>query len=402
MRHRYVTRAAFALLPLWASACSGDATGDGLFEPRSTDGSLTGDGSGQRPHGDATTSAVVVGNFPGSGTSGSGNPLVGGLGPDTAGECPSDSVPAVGAAVAPVETICLYSADDADVPAATIEQVVEVIDEREWVHVRLTLNPSFVDNSYGDTAIGWEGREQPGKAPEAGPDGAAPPPPKDAPPPDVSADAPPPADGTSALPDPDAPGAERPAPPGPRPGGDKPPKPEGMPMGEKAAHTFRDLVGSDHAEIKLFDDGGAVSLHFKLDYISESAAAPSGYASLGVSGGEGKLIVGEPDWILAATTSLDRNLNACGLGEFLESSPSTDESYTPNVDASAWDYRVVYEVWVDPAAFGSSGFGTASIEFVHASPSKFENDTATVTPGPCLPPDDGTVIFPTEEPPQIR
>ncbi|MDA6125946.1 hypothetical protein OSK00_26470, partial [Escherichia coli] len=77
-------------------------------------------------------------------------------------------------------------------------------------------------------------------------------------------------------------------------------------------------------EIQLRDDAGNVSLHFKLDYISQSERAPSGYASLGVSGGEGKLLEGDPSWILAATTSLDRNLNGCGLSEFTESSPETD------------------------------------------------------------------------------
>jgi hypothetical protein len=400
MRSRYWTSAAVVLLPIWASACSGKAAGDELFTPEDTSAgasSLTDDGSGQAND----ASAAVVGNFPGSGTSGSGSPLVAGLGPDTATECPSDSAPVPGAVASPVETICLYSAADADVPAATIEQVVETLDEREWIHVRLTLNPAFVDNSYGDTSIGWQERAKPGKPPAAVPDGALPAP--ETPAPGTPED--------SLVPPEEKPGAEgeRPPPP-PKPdtdppaNGHEPPPPAGdkAPMADKAAHTFRDLVGSDHAEIKLFADGGALSLHFKLDYISESDAAPSGYASLGVSGGEGKLLVGDPAWILAATTSLDRNLNACGLGDFIESSPATDDAYTPNPDASEWDYRVVYEVWVAPEAFGSSGFGTASIAFVHASPSKTANDSETVTPGPCPPDDDGTVIFPPGETPQIR
>jgi hypothetical protein len=133
----------------------------------------------------------------------------------------------------------------------------------------------------------------------------------------------------------------------------------------------------------LLDANGNVALHFKIDYVSESASAPSGYASLGVTGGEGKLIVGRPEWVLATATSIDRDLNACELSSFVEDSPATDASYTPNADASAWDYRVAYEVWVSTEAFGDAGFGSALIENVHASPSKAAGDTADVLPAPC-------------------
>lgn len=387
MRHQYLTRALLALLPVWAGACSGSAT-DPFSDTSNGSGSLArgsaGDGAGSE------ASSSLVGHFPGAGTSGSGDALTAGMAPETAGACTSDVLPLPVAQPAPVETICLYSEDGDDVPEAIIEQVVEVIDEREWVHVRLTLNPSFVDNSYGDAAIGWQGREKPSIGPAAAPDAVPPQTSPEPPPPDVEKR-----------------GAE------PRGGGaGEPPEDPRAPMtgaGGKAAHTFRDLLGSDHAEIQLRDDDGDVSLHFKLDYISQSASAPSGYASLGVSGGEGKLLEGDPSWILAATTSLDRNLNGCGLSQYSESSPETDADYTPNPEASEWDYRVVYEVWVAPEAFGASGFGTASVEFVHASPSKFASNTATVTPRPCPPgdddpplDDDGIVVFPEEDPPTIR
>ena len=88
---------------------------------------------------------------------------------------------------------------------------------------------------------------------------------------------------------------------------------------------------------------------------------------------------------VAATTSLDRDLNACGYGAYLEDPPETDESYTPNSEAPNWDYRVVYDVWVSASAFGAAGFGDATISYVHASPSKYPSDTVTVTPGPCIP-----------------
>jgi hypothetical protein len=353
---------------------------DGFFGPDGTTGSLR-----------AAQSLVA---FPGAGTSGAAQPLTASLAPDTSDDCnpqPSASLPGSSAGV---QTVCFFSDDDA-APAATIEQVVEVVGTAEWVHLRLTLNPDFVDNTYGETAIGW-GEDSAGGAgaPSAPgqprpPSVDGPPPPKDAAPPPPAADGPPPpkdaappppaADGPPPPKDAAPPAADR-AGRGPS---DAPPAGARPAPGKKAGHTFRDLVGSDHAEIELLDGNGEIAVHFKLDYVSVSAAAPSGYASLGVSGGEGQLIVGEPEWILASATSIDRNLNACGLAGFVENSPATDAAYTPNPDASDWDYRVAYEVWVSTDAFGSAGFGSALIENVHASPSKASGDTADVLPAPC-------------------
>src|SRR5690606_26192178 len=56
-----------------------------------------------------------------------------------------------------------------------------------------------------------------------------------------------------------------------------------------------------------------------------------------------------------------------------------------NPDAPNWEYRVVYEVWIDLAAFGSAGFGQAYIESVHASPSKLASNTDIVEPTPSPP-----------------
>jgi hypothetical protein len=155
-------------------------------------------------------------------------------------------------------------------------------------------------------------------------------------------------------------------------------------------HTFKDLVGSDHAELSLFDGGKTLVSMFDIDYITANTASACGYGALGVSGGEGKMLVGDGKFVLASTTSLDRNLNGCGYcknaacgGDCTVDSPATDANYTPNAAAPNWDYRVVYEVWIDAALFGSSGFGGASISFVHASPSKASSNTVTVTPKPC-------------------
>jgi hypothetical protein len=88
--------------------------------------------------------------------------------------------------------------------------------------------------------------------------------------------------------------------------------------------------------------------------------------------------------VLAVATSLDRNLNGCGYCE-TQDSPATDESYAPNDTTPQWDYRMVYEVWIDADAFGDAGFGGLDIEYVHASPAKGSGDTVIVDPGPCPP-----------------
>jgi hypothetical protein len=262
-----------------------------------------------------------------------------------------------------------YRRYSSDVPAAAIEQVVEVIGTEEWVHIRLTLNPDFVDNTYGANAIGWGDAEAAGAPPPPAPPGAPPgnaPPPPDAGPP-VIGDA-------GAPPPPDAP------PPRGEPGERAP---RGAGRGGRGGHTFRDLVGSDHAEMQMLDADGNVVVQFKLDYLSASETASSGFESLGTSGGEGKLIVGDEAMILASATSMDRNLEACGLSGFLEDSPATDAAYTPNPDAAEWDFRASYEVWISADAFGAAGFGSALIELVHASPSKLAGDSVDVTPAPC-------------------
>ncbi|HWO08649.1 MAG TPA: hypothetical protein VNN80_04195, partial [Polyangiaceae bacterium] len=308
-------------LPLACGGAEGGGSDDGTHSPDFGDDL-------DNPAQTGSLSAAVT-TFPGGGTSGAAQPLSAALAPESSAECNPQPSPTAPASQADVQTVCFFDPGTPDVPAATIEQVIEVVGNDEWVHVRLTLNPDFVDNTFGDNAIGWGGDgddaadpaapDAPGEPGEpaapaepGGPvDGAdAPEPP--APPGEAGATPPPAPGGAGAAPPrdeagPQGPGAERPDPAGPGPRGPG-----------KGGHTLKDLVGSDHAELQLLDANGILAMHFKIDYISESEAAASGFASLGVSGGEGALIVGEPEWVLAATTSLDRNLNACSLGSFTE------------------------------------------------------------------------------------
>jgi len=205
------------------------------------------------------------------------------------------------------ELRCFNSEDQPESPpVVVIEYALETFDGVEAVHVRLTFDPDFVDNSFGATALGWD-----------------------------------------------------------------------------RDHKFKDLVGSDHAQVVLLDTTGEVLFDLKLDYISEDPDSACGYASLGPSGGGGRVNVGDESAILGWSTSLDENLNARGYCEYTTDSPETDASCTPNPAAPDWDFRVVYDVWVRADAFAPSGFGTAHMDSAHASPSKADGNTVIVTPGDC-------------------
>ena len=273
-------------------SAGGDGDGDGDSD-NGGDGDGDGDGTDDRP------AVNFIPMFPGAGTSDAAQPLQGGEVCDSVAGATVEAVSQV--------TRCFFGQEDRVNPAATIEQVLECVDGVQTIHLRLTFDPSFADNSYGDNAVGW-------------------------------------ADG----------------------------------------HTFDELVGSDHAELLLVDGNGDVAMELKVDYISESDTAPSGYASGCVSDG-GKVNEGDEAHVIECSTSLDKNLNERGYSDYLEHSPATDEDYTPSMEAPEWDYRIVYEVWVDVEAFGDAGFSGAFINQVHASPSKEDDNTIEVTPGECPP-----------------
>lgn len=146
-------------------------------------------------------------------------------------------------------------------------------------------------------------------------------------------------------------------------------------------HTFGNLTGSDNLQLSLMDNNNAKVLEFKLDYITASSLGSSGYKCLGVTGGDGKMLVGSATNILGANSSMDDNLNKLGYKLFVDS-PKTDTLYTPNPAQPMWIYTVWYEVKVRKSAF-ANGFKTPMITGVHASPSKLGVNTVTVVPDPC-------------------
>jgi hypothetical protein len=151
-------------------------------------------------------------------------------------------------------------------------------------------------------------------------------------------------------------------------------------------HTFKDLDGSDHALIPIGNSGDAEPLLIvKLDYIDGDETAPSGYRALGVWGGEGDMVAGDASLVLAANSSLSRNLNERGYSSYTVDSPATDLDYTPNPAAPDWDYRVVYEAWIDASIFADVNAIDACIDSIHASPAKIGDNTVEVIPKDCPP-----------------
>ena len=158
-------------------------------------------------------------------------------------------------------------------------------------------------------------------------------------------------------------------------------------------HKFNDLVGSDHAGFQIVDPSGVVRLSFNVDYISADATAPSGYRSLGVLGGDGKMLVGTSTGI-TATSSLANNLNninipglfnAAHVQQFgsvnlLTDSPPTDASHSTYVISdptlAGWDFHDTYYVTVSAAKLASFGFDPLTwtvepnVDQLHNSPAK--------------------------------
>ncbi len=154
-------------------------------------------------------------------------------------------------------------------------------------------------------------------------------------------------------------------------------------VGWDGGREFGKLVGSDHSQFVALDASGEVVFELKLDYLGDDDAATCGYSSKGVAEKDGDVLIGEESDVLAWTTSMDRNLNERGYCDYLVDSPVTDANCTPNPDAPNWDFRVVYEIWLRRSAFEPTGFGTAHMTFVHASPAKGGENTVEIVRQDC-------------------
>lgn len=167
-------------------------------------------------------------------------------------------------------------------------------------------------------------------------------------------------------------------------------------------HKLQDLAGSDKAQFVFKDGAGHVVLDAFLDYLSTKPGTPSGYGSLGVERGDGRVNLGSASWLLDWETSIAADLNETGycLGghcvvsgtDLLKSSPPTDPpgtSYHASPEFAQWVFPIVYMVKVSHLAFGFSGFGGVSVPFVHNSPAKVGSSKVAIGPCPCPDCDDG-------------
>jgi hypothetical protein len=151
-------------------------------------------------------------------------------------------------------------------------------------------------------------------------------------------------------------------------------------------HKFSDLTGSDEAEWQFLDSTGNVVLDFQEDYISQASAPSasckntrftsygSGYGTLGWCGGDGKLISGNTSYIVSEDTTFTDDLNQSpAFYGFTTNSPP--QGYP------GWNFVDGYSVVINPAAFGSAGFGSVQIPGVHNSPSINGTDKVCNVPG---------------------
>lgn len=170
-------------------------------------------------------------------------------------------------------------------------------------------------------------------------------------------------------------------------------------VGWAHGHKFTDLVNSDKAEFLFKDATGKKVFDFYLDYISAKTGTPSGYACLGVSGGEGKVLTGQAAWLLAWDSSLAQNLNDYGLCtsgncttggvNLIANSPPTSPAgtYIVPLPLADWEFSIIYRVTVSHLAFGSAGFGSVTIPLAHNSPPKNGVDKPSQIPcEPTTPP----------------
>jgi hypothetical protein len=152
-------------------------------------------------------------------------------------------------------------------------------------------------------------------------------------------------------------------------------------IGWTPPHKFKHLKSSDKARFRFTDGSNTTVLDFDLDYLSEDPSFPSGYGSLGATGGDGKMHTGDSAWILA-DTSQDWNMNNASPSypDKVIKSPPTDSNYTQNPNYP-WIFENLYEMRIDKTAFGVAGFGNVTIPKVHDSPNKLGD--SSIFPVPC-------------------
>ena len=136
-------------------------------------------------------------------------------------------------------------------------------------------------------------------------------------------------------------------------------------------HSFQSYVNStDGAQLQILDKSGNVMLDFVADYISPSSKYRSGYGSLGVKGGDGKVYKGNVAHILRCDSSLSKNLNR--QTRYFKATSDSPK-------AADWDEEQSYTIVIDKAACGNGGFGGVKLPKVKNDRSKHYGDESHVT-----------------------
>jgi len=120
--------------------------------------------------------------------------------------------------------------------------------------------------------------------------------------------------------------------------------------------TFSQMLSGQAAEFQFLDSNGNCVLDISADYISQSKTFPSGYGSLGVTGGNGSVNYGSGSHVVSCTTTLSHNLNQ---------SSSFYQCTTDSPTSSSWDNVSGYTIVVDSKTFGSGGWGGVAIPDCH-------------------------------------
>lgn len=161
-------------------------------------------------------------------------------------------------------------------------------------------------------------------------------------------------------------------------------------------HKFSDLTGSDQAWFFFYDTKGNAVLEDDEDYISQASAPDSGcpwqmlngainttqfgagYGTLGWCGGDGKWVGGSASdtFVISHDSTLTDDLNqSSAFFGYTTNSPATSDPNFPN-----WNIVDGYTVVINPAAFGSNGFGWVTNPLIHNSPSMNGTDQISNVP----------------------
>lgn len=168
--------------------------------------------------------------------------------------------------------------------------------------------------------------------------------------------------------------------------------------GGSGNHKWHHLVNSDQTRFEIKDANGNVVVDLYMDYISTSSSAPTGYMSLGPTGGDGSMNIGNVNWIYDWKSSMQVNLERycngtnCtvnGVNLLQDSPPTLNHQSYELVDPtfSDWIFPYWIEFHVKAEAFGGSTFGSVQLTDIHNSPAKFGNDQFCVGGGcgECIP-----------------